>query len=48
MSLEPVYAIAMAAVLFGEPIGLVVVVSGVMIVGASSLLLWRSGAVVPD
>jgi drug/metabolite transporter (DMT)-like permease len=48
VSLEPVYAIAMAAVLFGEPIGLVVVVSGVMIVGASSLLLWRSGAVVPD
>jgi drug/metabolite transporter (DMT)-like permease len=42
VSLEPVYAIVFAAVLFGDPIGLTVILSGALIVGASLVLLWKS------
>ncbi|AFY00316.1 DMT family transporter [Bdellovibrio bacteriovorus] len=40
IALEPVYAIAFAAILFGQPITLWVVVSGLMIIGASLALLF--------
>ena len=39
ISLEPVYAIVMAAILFREPIGLPVIASAVLIIGASIMLL---------
>ncbi|MBX3124724.1 MAG: DMT family transporter [Nitrospira sp.] len=39
IALEPVYAIVFAAVFFGEPLTLWVVVSGVLIIGASVVLL---------
>lgn len=39
VSLEPVYAIAFAAALFGEAIDAAVIVSAALIVGASLLLL---------
>jgi drug/metabolite transporter (DMT)-like permease len=42
ISLEPIYAIALAALLFGEPIGPIVVVSAVLIIGASLVLLRRT------
>ena len=41
VSLEPVYAILFAAVMFKEPLGLPVVVSAALIVAASMLLLRR-------
>lgn len=41
VSLEPVYAIVLAALIFGDPVGPAVVVSAVLIVGASVLLLRR-------
>ena len=44
VALEPVYAIAFAAILFSEPFGPTVVISGVLIVGASLLLLSRRQA----
>ena len=44
VALEPVYAIVFAAILFAEPIGPMVIVSGVLIVGASMLLLTRTRA----
>jgi len=42
--LEPVYAIIFAALLFGDPIGFTVILSGALIVGASLVLLWQSPA----
>jgi len=42
VALEPVYAIVFAAILFDDPVTPMVVVSGVMIVGASLLLLTQS------
>ncbi len=49
VALEPVYAIVFAAILFGDPVTPMVVVSGVLIVGASLLLLTQSRPrVTPD
>jgi drug/metabolite transporter (DMT)-like permease len=42
VSLEPVYAILFAAVMFGEPLGLAVIASAALIVAASMLLLRRT------
>ena len=42
ISLEPIYAILMAAALFTQPIGPAVGASAALIVAASLLLLWRS------
>jgi drug/metabolite transporter (DMT)-like permease len=42
VALEPVYAIIFAALLFSEPIGPAVILSGVLIIGASLVLLSRS------
>ncbi len=47
VALEPVYAILFAALLFSEPIGPTVIVSGALIVGASFLLLSRSRSAFP-
>jgi drug/metabolite transporter (DMT)-like permease len=42
VALEPVYAIIFAAFLFSEPIGLIAVLSGALIIGATLILLFRS------
>jgi drug/metabolite transporter (DMT)-like permease len=44
VALEPVYAVGFAALLFGEPVTLWVVVSGALIVGASLTLLRMESA----
>ncbi|MEI7932635.1 MAG: DMT family transporter, partial [Alphaproteobacteria bacterium] len=46
--LEPVYAIVLAALIFHEPIGVMVAVSAVIIVGSSMALLRWSRAAAPD
>ena len=50
VTLEPVYAIVFAAMLFGDEIRPIVLVSAALIIGASLLLLRQSGAIVvaPD
>jgi len=45
VTLEPVYAIVFAAMLFGEPVRPIVLVSAALIIGASLLLLRTSAAV---
>ena len=42
VALEPVYAIVFAALLFSEPIGPTVILSGGLIIAASLILLSRS------
>ena len=39
IALEPVHPIVLAAVIFGEPLALEVVVSGTLIIGSSVMLL---------
>ena len=47
VSMEPVYAIAFAALLFGAPVGPAVFASAALIVGAALVLTRRAPAVVP-